>query len=91
MAVLSPNYIPAYIKDSCNKRTKVLRPNKIPTYIEYVRTKRHVSTVAYNFKTKLRPGGPKKLFLETGPPTYLRVWMIALTPSLSQGLDPAPV
>ena len=30
-----------------------------------------------NFWTKLRPEGPKKLFLETAspPPPYLRVWM----------------
>ena len=32
------------------------------------------------FWTKMRPEGPKKIFLETGPPTYLRVWMTG-TPS----------
>ena len=40
------------------------------------------------FSTKMRPEGPKKSFLETGPPTYLRVWMTA-PPSLSEGLDPS--
>ena len=49
MAVLSPNDIPAYIEDGCNKRSKVLRQNKIPRYIEHVRTNRHVSTVADHF------------------------------------------
>ena len=48
-----------------------------------------------------RPGGPasplffdqnearraEKSFLETGPPTYLRVWMTRSPPSLSEGLD----
>ena len=40
------------------------------------------------FSTKMRPEGPKKSFLETGPPTYLRVWMTRSPPrSLSEGLD----
>ena len=38
----------------------------------------------------------KKMFLETGPPLYLRVWMTGPPPSpppphLSQGLDPDPL
>ena len=34
--------------------------------------------------------GPKKTFLETGPhPPYIRVWMTAPPPPLSQSLDPA--
>ena len=37
------------------------------------------------FRTKLRPEGPKKNFLETGPPTYLRVWATA-----PGGQAPAP-
>ena len=39
------------------------------------------------FWTKMRPEGPKKSFLETWPPTYLRVWMTGAPPSLSEGLD----
>ena len=40
------------------------------------------------FSNKMRPEGPKKSFLETGPPTYLRVWMTrSPPPSLSEGLD----
>ena len=39
------------------------------------------------FSTKMRPIGPKKIFLETGPPSYLRVWMTAPPPPLSEGLD----
>ena len=36
----------------------------------------------------MRPEGPRKSFLETGPPTYLRVWMTrSPPPSLSEGLD----
>ena len=38
------------------------------------------------FYTKLRPEGPKKKFLETGPSLYLRIWMTA-SPR-SGGLDP---
>ena len=40
--------------------------------------------------TKMRPIGPKKFFLETGPPSYLRVWMTDPPnppPPLSEGLD----
>ena len=40
-----------------------------------------------NVSTKLRPERPKKIFLETGLPPYLRVWMTAPAP-LSEGLDP---
>ena len=36
--------------------------------------------------TKLRPERPKEIFLETGLPPYLRVWMAA--PPLFEGLDP---
>ena len=42
------------------------------------------------FSTKMRPIGPKKFFLETGPPSYLRVWMTRPPqplPPLSEGLD----
>ena len=39
------------------------------------------------FKTKLGPEGPTKIFLETGPPTYLPP--PPPTPPLSQGMDPA--
>ena len=44
------------------------------------------------FSTKMRPIGPKKNFLETGPPSYLRVWMTGPPnphppPPLSEGLD----
>ena len=42
------------------------------------------------FLDKLRSEGPKKFFLETAPPPYLRIWMTA-PPPLSQGLDPALV
>ena len=61
MTVLSPSDIPAYIEDGFYDKiprymehvrtmpTNVLRQNKIPTYIEYVCTKLHVSSVAYNF------------------------------------------
>ena len=35
--------------------------------------------IFFNFKTKLRPEGPKKIFLETAPP-----------PPLSEGLDDLP-
>ena len=40
--------------------------------------------------TKVRPEEPKKFFLETGPPSYLRVCMTAPPPPppLSEGLDP---
>ena len=38
------------------------------------------------FKTKLRPEGSKKIFLETGP--YLRIWMTRPPPPLSEGMDP---
>ena len=44
-----------------------------------------------NVSTKLRPERPKKIFLETGLPPYLRVWMTAAPPPpppLSEGLDP---
>ena len=35
----------------------------------------------FNFKTKLRPEGPKKIFLETAPPPpYLRVWTTSPPP-----------
>ena len=34
----------------------------------------------------MRPEGPKKYFLKTGPPRYLRVWMSPPPPS--EGLDP---
>ena len=37
------------------------------------------------FSTKKMPEGPKKTFVETGPP-YLRIWMTA-PPPLSEGLD----
>ena len=42
------------------------------------------------FATKMRPKGPKKkMFLEAGPPPYLRVWMNSPPPRpLSEGLDP---
>ena len=42
------------------------------------------------FSTKMRPEGPKNIFLETPPPLYLRVWMhrSPTPPSLSKGLDP---
>ena len=44
------------------------------------------------FWTKLRPEGPKKVFWETAPPPYLRVWMTPNPPPpSSQGLDPALV
>ena len=42
------------------------------------------------FSTKMRPIGPKKFFLETGRPSYLRVWMTRPPqplPPLSEGLD----
>ena len=42
------------------------------------------------FSTKIRPIGAKKFFLETGPPSYLRVWMTGPPqplPPLSEGLD----
>ena len=32
------------------------------------------------FWTKLRPKGLKKIFWETAPPPYLRVWMTSLPP-----------
>ena len=43
------------------------------------------------FRTKLRPDGPKKFFWRPAPPPppYLRVWMTAPLPILSQGFDPA--
>ena len=35
--------------------------------------------VPHYFWTKLKPEGPKKIFLETAPPPpYLRVWMTGL-------------
>ena len=39
------------------------------------------SDTAY-FLTKLRPKEPEKFFWETGPPSYLRVWMTAPAPPL---------
>ena len=40
------------------------------------------------FSTKVRPNGPKKIFLRPGsPPLYLSVWMTAPSP-LSEELDP---
>ena len=36
----------------------------------------------------MRPEGPKKYFLETGPPRYLRVWMPPPPVPPSEGLDP---
>ena len=37
---------------------------------------------SFYFKTKLRPEGPAKIFLETAPPHYLRVWMTSPPPYL---------
>ena len=42
----------------------------------------------HSFWSKLRSEGRKKLFLDRPPPPYLRVWMTAPPPSLSEGLDP---
>ena len=39
------------------------------------------------FSTKMMPEGPKKKIVETGPP-YLRIWMTAPPPPLSEGEDP---
>ena len=41
-----------------------------------------------NFSIKMRPEEPKKFFWRLGAPTYLRVWMTAPSPPLSEGLDP---
>ena len=41
------------------------------------------------FSTKMTPEGSKKIFWRPPPtPTYLRVWMTAPPPSLSDALDP---
>ena len=36
------------------------------------------------FWTKLRPKGLKKIFWETAPPPYLRLWMTSLPPLISR-------
>ena len=41
------------------------------------------------FRTKWGPKGPKIFFWDRAPPPYLRVWMTAPPPPLSDGLDPA--
>ena len=41
---------------------------------------------SHYFETKLGPEGLTKMFLETGPPTYLSP---PPTPPLSEGMDPA--
>ena len=37
--------------------------------------------------TKMRPKGPKKIWGDTGPSPYLRIWMTPPPPPLSEGQD----
>ena len=39
---------------------------------------------SFYFKTKLRPEGLEKIFLETAPPPYLRVWMTSPPPKVKK-------
>ena len=56
------------------------QPHNLSTF-----PKTNLTPLQWYFQTKLRPKVLKKMFLETGPTPYLRVWMTRSL--LSQSLD----